>query len=319
MRITQIRQILEIEKSGSITQAAKNLYISQPGLSATLNEFEEEIDIKLFQRSKNGIQVTEQGIHILAAMHRIMAEVTYIENFRFQSELSTGTILLSIGPAYDFLYEKVIQEFTLQFPLAKLKFIPQGNDSFSLRDIKKELMHIAVGNFDELNVETTILGKRIQKNSELAICPLSTVQTFAVLCPQHPKSTLQRLLFSEITSEHLIFSKRYGVEPETFYSLGFLTYPPISAVDRTIAVKLVEQNHNIFIDSSPLSQEQFQAFFPNTVVIPLCNDITPEEKILQFELPSYLVYRKTPENTLEYQFLHKILLPLLTEYQLLDS
>lgn len=115
MRITQIRQILEIEKSGSITQAAKNLYISQPGLSATLNEFEEEIGIKLFQRSKNGIQVTEQGIHILAAMHRIMAEVTYIENFRFQSELSTGTILLSIDLLMIFYMKKSFKNLLYNF------------------------------------------------------------------------------------------------------------------------------------------------------------------------------------------------------------
>ena len=52
MRLTQIQQILEIEKCTSISQAARNLYISQPALSALLHEFETEIGVQLFDKNQ---------------------------------------------------------------------------------------------------------------------------------------------------------------------------------------------------------------------------------------------------------------------------
>ena len=55
MRLTQVRQILEIEKCTSISQAARNLFVSQPALSAVLNEFEAEVGVQLFTRTNSGI------------------------------------------------------------------------------------------------------------------------------------------------------------------------------------------------------------------------------------------------------------------------
>ena len=86
MRITQIKQILEIEKCNSISQAARNLYISQPGLSALLTEFEAEVGIPIFSRTKSGVVPTEDGVSILNAMKNIMKEVTYIRNIHSSNQ-----------------------------------------------------------------------------------------------------------------------------------------------------------------------------------------------------------------------------------------
>ena len=53
--------IYEIYKEKSFTQAAENLFISQPALSATVKKLEEEMHVKLFDRSANPLELTLEG------------------------------------------------------------------------------------------------------------------------------------------------------------------------------------------------------------------------------------------------------------------
>ena len=58
---SNMRYIYKIYKEGSFSKAAKDLYISQPSLSATLKKVEQKIGMPLFERSTNPIQLTECG------------------------------------------------------------------------------------------------------------------------------------------------------------------------------------------------------------------------------------------------------------------
>lgn len=61
MNLQHLQYVTEIENCGSITKAADKLYVSQPYLSKILRETEEEFQITIFVRGKNGIQLTESG------------------------------------------------------------------------------------------------------------------------------------------------------------------------------------------------------------------------------------------------------------------
>ena len=61
MRLEQLYNIVEVYKSRSMSQAAKNLFISQPSLSASVAALEEELGRKLFIRSSTGVTPTEYG------------------------------------------------------------------------------------------------------------------------------------------------------------------------------------------------------------------------------------------------------------------
>lgn len=60
MNTLLFRYAIEIEKAGSITQAAQNLYMAQPNLSKAIKELEHEIGYPIFERSPSGIRVTEK-------------------------------------------------------------------------------------------------------------------------------------------------------------------------------------------------------------------------------------------------------------------
>lgn len=50
-----------VAKEKSITKAAKKLYISQPAISKSLKRLEEELNVDLFYRNLNGVELTEVG------------------------------------------------------------------------------------------------------------------------------------------------------------------------------------------------------------------------------------------------------------------
>ena len=61
MNLTYLKYVVEVEKSGSITGAAQNLYMGQPNLSKAIKELENDIGITLFKRTAKGVVPTRQG------------------------------------------------------------------------------------------------------------------------------------------------------------------------------------------------------------------------------------------------------------------
>lgn len=74
MRVESLECLIELEKAGSINAAAKNLYISQQGLSRMLDALEKSLGAKLVERSHSGIRFTEAGCIALVHAKAIAQE-----------------------------------------------------------------------------------------------------------------------------------------------------------------------------------------------------------------------------------------------------
>ncbi len=61
MKIEQIRQVLTISRCGSINKAAEELFLSQPNLSISVKNLEDELGYRIFVRSSHGVRLTHQG------------------------------------------------------------------------------------------------------------------------------------------------------------------------------------------------------------------------------------------------------------------
>lgn len=83
MNINYIRYALEISRYGSINRAAKQLYISQSSLSRGIKELEEQIGIKIFERSAAGIVTTHQGQAFLKHAAKLDVQYKYLEDMYF--------------------------------------------------------------------------------------------------------------------------------------------------------------------------------------------------------------------------------------------
>ena len=79
MNLQQLKQVIEVEKTASITQAAKNLYMGQPNLSKSIKELEKEIGITLFRRTVKGVEATSEGLQFLRHAKEITKKMEELE------------------------------------------------------------------------------------------------------------------------------------------------------------------------------------------------------------------------------------------------
>ena len=75
MTIQQLKYVLMVSEAGSITEAAKKLFISQPSLSNAIREIEKEAGISIFSRSRTGITLTKEGMEFLGYARQVILTV----------------------------------------------------------------------------------------------------------------------------------------------------------------------------------------------------------------------------------------------------
>lgn len=80
MNISYLRYVSEVQKSGSITKAAHNLYMGQPNLSKAIKELEKEIGITIFRRNSKGVETTRKGAEFLAYANTILSQINELES-----------------------------------------------------------------------------------------------------------------------------------------------------------------------------------------------------------------------------------------------
>ncbi|OPZ92018.1 MAG: HTH-type transcriptional regulator TfdS [Firmicutes bacterium ADurb.Bin419] len=79
MTLQQMKYIIAIVQYGSITEAAKRLFISQPSLSNAVKDIETETGIEIFQRSVKGITLTSDGTEFLSYARQVVEQAELME------------------------------------------------------------------------------------------------------------------------------------------------------------------------------------------------------------------------------------------------
>lgn len=80
MTLQQLKYVIEVARSRSISKAAQNLFISQPSLSNALKEVEKEMGITIFSRTNKGIMITVEGSEFLGYARQVVEQAELLEN-----------------------------------------------------------------------------------------------------------------------------------------------------------------------------------------------------------------------------------------------
>ncbi|NBC67451.1 LysR family transcriptional regulator [Paenibacillus sacheonensis] len=80
MTLQQLKYMIEVANRGSINEAAKRLFISQPSLSNAIRELEEEMGISIFERSNKGIVLSKEGAEFLGYARQVVEQAELLEN-----------------------------------------------------------------------------------------------------------------------------------------------------------------------------------------------------------------------------------------------
>ncbi|MDD6161111.1 MAG: LysR family transcriptional regulator [Oscillospiraceae bacterium] len=104
MNLSQIEVIVEIAKAGSISKAAQNLYISQPGVSKILQKFEEEVGAQIFERVSTGVRLTPVGRKFVKSAMDVIEQAGQLERMFKQNDRAALTMELRLASvSYQFI------------------------------------------------------------------------------------------------------------------------------------------------------------------------------------------------------------------------
>lgn len=86
MNLEQLQYICAIYETGSINQAAKRLYVSQPSISSAVRKLEQELGFDILVRTSGGVQFTERGTALVRYAKRVAEDCAAISSMSGQAQ-----------------------------------------------------------------------------------------------------------------------------------------------------------------------------------------------------------------------------------------
>jgi len=183
MKLQQLRSFVAIADHRSIRAAARALFVSQPAVTRTLRELEQDLDISLVTRSVAGVELTDAG----RAFH-VRARLLLEEMRRAREELSfmkaggnghvavavTSTVAVSLLP-------DALEKFMLRMPQAKIS-LTEDAGSVALTKLKDGTLDFVVTHTISDDMAPEFRRK-----------PLFLMQLVAASRPEHPQSNATSL------------------------------------------------------------------------------------------------------------------------------
>ena len=195
MNLHQFRFVQEaVRRNLNLTEAAKSLHTSQPGVSKAIIELEEELGIEIFARhGKRLKRVTEPGEHVLRSIELIMREVGNLRRIGDEySAQDSGT--LSIATTH------TQARYVLPGPVSRLRAAyPKVNVSLH-QGAPDQVAQMVINEIAEVGVATESLAHY----TELVTLPCYEWQHMLVLPLDHPLCNKERVTLEDLATEPLI-------------------------------------------------------------------------------------------------------------------
>ncbi|MBR6222904.1 MAG: LysR family transcriptional regulator [Lachnospiraceae bacterium] len=181
MNINQLKYVLEVANASSMREASTKLYVSQPALSSSIRELEEELGILIFERTNKGISLTDEGRDFISYAKKAVGQYKILEDRYLSGD--SGKERFSVSTQH---YNFAIMAFTRVIR----KMNPQKYD-FSIHETKtKEVLddvrslksEVGIVSFSGSN-EAVI--KKLFKDYGLLFTPLMRKETYVYVWKNH--------------------------------------------------------------------------------------------------------------------------------------
>lgn len=162
MNIQQLEYIVAVEQYRQFAKAAEHCFVTQPTLSMMIQKFEEEIGLKIFDRSKLPVTITKEGEEVIARAKKILSEIKQIKDFGKEIKGDVkGEIKIGIIPTLaPYLLPLFIKSFSEAYPDLKL-IIRELMTNDLLSQLKSSEIDVAIlaGSINEKDLAEITLFK----------------------------------------------------------------------------------------------------------------------------------------------------------------
>ena len=182
MTLQQLKYIIEIAETGSITMAAQRLFIAQPSLSKSVAELEKEMGITIFNRSNRGVYLSEDGTKFLSYARQIVEQTELLEN-EYKSAPPPRSVFAVSSQHYAFVvnaFVELVREYgkdKYDFTLRELK------TSEIIEDVRTHRSDIGILYLSNFNREVI---HHILQSEEMQFVSLFTARPHVFVSKQNP-------------------------------------------------------------------------------------------------------------------------------------
>ncbi len=238
MTLQQILYAITISDFGSMNKAAEALFISQPTLTNSIKELENEVGITIFRRSGRGTILTAEGEEFLVYARQLYQQYELI-NKKYTDPSNIKRKFGVSSQHYSFAV-KAFVETAKQFDMQKYEFAMREEKTMDVindvSQLKSEIGLLYLNDFNE-KVITKIL-----RDNDLEFHPLIDCKAYVYIWKNHPLAKNKSISFSEL-KDYPCLSFEQG-EKGSFYLaeeiLSTNEYPQtIKATDRSTMLNLM--------------------------------------------------------------------------------
>lgn len=240
MNLQQFRFVREtIRRNFNLTEAARTLFTSQPGVSKSIIELEDELGIKIFERHGKRIRgLTKPGAAVAQVVERIMREVDNLKKVsdEFAQRDEGGLVIGCTHAQARYLLPQVIPGFRAQFPKVRVS-LAEGNPTTLARMVLHEQADLAIAT------------ESLAHTPGLAALPVYEWEHVLVVKPDHPLTGLTSSQARSLSLEQLAqypivtydrqFSGRRTID-EVFAQKGIQPDIVLEAIDADVIKTYVD-------------------------------------------------------------------------------
>jgi len=235
MNLQQLRYICEVERQGlNISLAAESLHTSQPGVSKQIHLLEEELGIRIFERSgKRLTAITPPGRIILTQAKEVLRDLQNIKQIgtEFTNEEAGSLSIATTHTQARYALPKVIKAFTERYPQVNLH-IHQGNPT--------QIAEMVESGLADVGIATEALAL----HEQLVVMPCYQWNRCVVAPPHHPilqekPLTLEALARYPIVTYDFAFAGRSLIN-KAFEARGLKPNVVLTALDSDVIKTYVE-------------------------------------------------------------------------------
>jgi LysR family cys regulon transcriptional activator len=235
MNLQQLRFVREaVRQNFNLTEAAKALFTSQPGVSKAIIELEEELGVEIFRRHGKRIRgLTEPGRVILRSIETVMQEVDSLRRIgkEFAAQDSGSLTIATTHTLARYYLPRILPGFMQRFPKVRLSLL-QGSPKQIVEMLLRDQADIAVAT------------EAVEENDGLVTLPCYQWEHYLVVQPSHPLAKSRMITLEEIAQYPIItydsaFTGRAKID-QAFALRGLKPDILLEAIDADVIKTYVE-------------------------------------------------------------------------------
>lgn len=194
LTLQQLKYAIEISNCGSMNEAAKRLFISQPSLSNAIRELENELGIIIFDRTNRGISISLEGVEFLGYARQIIEQTELLENHYKGIKLKPVHFSISTQH-YAFIVDAFIR-LMKQLDTTQYEFNLRETKTYEIIDDVRTLRSdVGILYIDDHN--SKIMNK-LFSDSNLKFTPLFNTNPHVFIGKKHPLAVRESVSVKDI-------------------------------------------------------------------------------------------------------------------------